>query len=136
METGKFKMGTVTIKKAESRFNGRIGEVFHRFDDGRVNARFPLKEGFVNVTLEAHEFVENEEYLKNLGVMIAEAISKAKLTKDQKKALSDYERALSQEDRYLGSVFVTPAGQKDVEKKTADAYNKCKALGMTHEHGL
>ena len=61
---------------------------------------------------------------------------RARLTKEQKKALEEYNFALSQEDRYLGSVFVTPAGQKRVEATTAAAYARCKALGMTHEHGL
>lgn len=59
-----------------------------------------------------------------------------RLTKQQKQALAAYNYALSQEDRYLGSVFVTPAGQRAVEDKTAVAYAACKTLGMTHEHGL
>lgn len=57
-------------------------------------------------------------------------------TKEQVAALKKYEYALRQEDRYLGSVFVTPAGQRDIEAKTAAAYAECKRLGMTHEHGL
>lgn len=61
---------------------------------------------------------------------------KTKLTTAQRKALKAYEHAVSQEDRYLGSVFVTPSGQRDVETKTQVAYEACKALGMTHEHGL
>jgi len=59
-----------------------------------------------------------------------------RLTKDQRAALAAYEFALRQEDRYLGSVFVTPTGQRQVEAKTAEAYARCKALGMTYEHGL
>lgn len=61
---------------------------------------------------------------------------KQKLTKEQKEALAAYNEALRQEDRYLGSVFVTPAGQRAVEAKTEKAYQACKALGMTWEHGL
>lgn len=61
---------------------------------------------------------------------------KKRLTNDQKAALAAYEFALRQEDRYLGSVFVTPMGQRDYEAKTAAAHARCKALGMTHEHGL
>ena len=57
-------------------------------------------------------------------------------TPAQNKALKAYNNALRQEDRYLGSVFVTPQGQRDIEAKTAAAYQACKALGMTHEHGL
>jgi hypothetical protein len=61
---------------------------------------------------------------------------KIKLTKAQKQALQAYEYALRQEDRYLGSVFVTPFGQREIEAKTQAAYQVCKSLGMTHEHGL
>jgi hypothetical protein len=59
-----------------------------------------------------------------------------KLTKEQKKALTAYNYALQQEDRYMGSVFVTAHGQRLQEAKTKVAYDACKALGMTHEHGL
>lgn len=61
---------------------------------------------------------------------------KKRLTKEQKAALEAYNFALRQEDRYLGSVFVTPAGQRDYEARTAAAYARCKTLGMTYEHGL
>ena len=63
-------------------------------------------------------------------------MTKVKLTPAQKKALATYEFALKQEDRYMGSVFVTPTGQRAQEAKTKIAYDACKALGMTHEHGL
>ena len=63
-------------------------------------------------------------------------MSKSRLTKDQKQALAAYNEALRQEDRYLGSVFVTPAGQRDIEARTQAAYQRCLALGMTYEHGL
>jgi hypothetical protein len=59
-----------------------------------------------------------------------------RLTKYQKTALDAYNFAVAQEDRYLASVFVTPKGQRDHEEKTTAAYEHCKALGMTHEHGL
>jgi hypothetical protein len=62
--------------------------------------------------------------------------AKVKLTKDQRKALEAYEYALKQEDRYLGSVFVTTIGQRNQEEKTRQAYEACKRLGMTYEHGL
>lgn len=61
---------------------------------------------------------------------------KKKLSPAQKSALKAYNFALAQEDRYLGSVFVTPAGQRKVEAETQTKYAACKALGMTHEHGL
>ena len=57
-------------------------------------------------------------------------------TSEQKKAFEAYEFALRQEDRYLGSVFLTPQGQRQVEERTRQAYEACKRLGMTHEHGL
>jgi hypothetical protein len=63
-------------------------------------------------------------------------MKKPKLTKDQKSALAAYEYAERQEDRYMGSVFVTAHGQREYEAKTKAAYERCKALGMTYEHGL
>ena len=64
------------------------------------------------------------------------ATGKPRLTKDQKAALEAYNRANREEDRYLGSVFVTPVGQRRVEAATKAAYDRCKALGMGAEHGL
>ena len=61
---------------------------------------------------------------------------KTRLTRPQREALKRYQFALSQEDRYLGSVFVNAHGQRQVEDKTRQAYEYCRALGMTHEHGL
>jgi hypothetical protein len=61
---------------------------------------------------------------------------KIKLTPAQKKALAAYNFALREEDRYLGSVFANAVGQRRVEEKTRLAYEACKRLGMTHEHGL
>jgi hypothetical protein len=63
-------------------------------------------------------------------------MSKIKLTREQKKALEDYNFRLREEDRYFGSVFVNDAGTRAIEEKTRAAYERCKALGMTHEHGL
>jgi len=63
-------------------------------------------------------------------------MKRTRLNKEQKSALAAYEFAERQEDRYLGSVFVTPSGQRDYEAKTRAAYERCKALGMTYEHGL
>jgi len=61
---------------------------------------------------------------------------KKRLTKDQKKALEAYNYALRQEDRYFGSVFVTPFGERDILAKTKIAYERCLKLDMTYEHGL
>lgn len=61
---------------------------------------------------------------------------KVRLTREQKKALENYNFMLREEDRYLGSVFVTPAGQARVEAQTKKAYQACVSLGMTYEHGL
>jgi len=57
-------------------------------------------------------------------------------TQTAREALQAYKFALAQEDRYLGSVFVTPAGQREKEAKTQDAYMACKALGMGPKEGL
>jgi len=62
--------------------------------------------------------------------------TKPKLTKAQRSALKAYQYAERQEDRYMGSVFVNAHGQRLVEARTRAAYEACKALGMTHEHGL
>jgi len=63
-------------------------------------------------------------------------MKKVRLTKEQKQAREAYEFAERQEDRYMGSVFVTASGQRDYEAKTRAAYERCKALGMGVEHGL
>lgn len=63
-------------------------------------------------------------------------VSKLRLTAKQKQALASYNEALRQEDRYLGSVFVTPEGHRNIEAHTQTAYQRCLALGMTSEHGL
>lgn len=63
----------------------------------------------------------------------------AKLTRKtpaQKKAFDAYKRAERDEDRYLGSVFVTPVGARSYRGKTQAAYEECKRLGMGVEHGL
>lgn len=57
-------------------------------------------------------------------------------TPAQKKAFDRYKLAERMEDNYLGSVFVTPSGQRRVEADTRAAYEECKRLGMTYEHGL
>lgn len=59
-----------------------------------------------------------------------------RLTPAQKKALDAYNFAVKQEDRYLGSVFVTPAGQRAAEERTRAAYLAAKALGLDHTNGL
>jgi hypothetical protein len=61
---------------------------------------------------------------------------KIKLTPVQKKALAAYEFHLREEDRYFGSVFVNPIGERAILAKTKIAYDECVRLGMTHEHGL
>jgi hypothetical protein len=43
-------------------------------------------------------------------------------TPQQVKAAHAYQFACQQEERYLGSVFVTVQGQRDAEAKTAAAY--------------
>lgn len=54
------------------------------------------------------------------------------LTKAQIAAVEAYNFALREEDRYLGSVFVTPIGQRKQEAKTHQAYEKAKRLGVSH----
>ena len=59
-----------------------------------------------------------------------------RLTKEQTKALATYNECLRQEDRYFGSVFVNASRAAAIETKTKLAYERCKSLGMTYEHGL
>ena len=66
----------------------------------------------------------------------AELKQKPRMNPAQKKALAAYRFAEKQEDRYLGSVFVNSIGQRDHEQRVAAAYQECKRLGMSHEHGL
>ena len=63
-------------------------------------------------------------------------VKQVRKTPAQKKAFDAYKFAVAQEDRYLGSVFVTPIGQRQHEEKVRAAYEACKALGMGVEHGL
>lgn len=79
----------------------------------------------------------NEQW-KKLAAELKEPVfkPKVKLTAAQKKALAAYNFRLKEEDRYLGSVFVNPVGQRAIEAKTKAAYEACKALGMGPEHGL
>jgi hypothetical protein len=57
-------------------------------------------------------------------------------TPAQKKAYDHYVFCERQEDRYMGSVFVTPQGERDHRAKTKAAYDECVRLGMGVEHGL
>lgn len=59
-----------------------------------------------------------------------------RMTKEQRKAMAAFRFAVQQEDRYLGSVFVTPSGQKRYEAETQARYQECKRLGLGMEHGL
>jgi hypothetical protein len=56
-------------------------------------------------------------------------MTKKTWNKEQRAAIAAYEAALRNEDRYLGSVFVTPQGQRDVEAKTRAAYDAAVRLG-------
>ena len=61
---------------------------------------------------------------------------KVRLTKDQKRALNKYNECLRQEDRLGMSVFANAFTMQKQEEKTQIAYQECKRLGMTHEHGM
>jgi hypothetical protein len=52
-------------------------------------------------------------------------------TKDQIKYENKLRRALSEEERYMGSVFVTHLGQRDHEEKVRQAYADYKRVGGT-----
>jgi hypothetical protein len=59
-------------------------------------------------------------------------MQKQRLTKEQKAAVARYERCLREEDRYLGSVFANPIGQKRVEENTRQAFEAAKRLGVSY----
>jgi hypothetical protein len=59
-------------------------------------------------------------------------MQKQKLTKEQKAAVSRYEQCLREEDRYFGSVFANPTGQKRVEENTRQAFEAAKRLGVSY----
>lgn len=61
---------------------------------------------------------------------------KKRLTKQQKEALKKYNFCLREEDRLGGSVFANSFNVAKQEAKTKEAYEACKRLGMTYEHGL
>lgn len=63
-------------------------------------------------------------------------MAKLRLTKAQRDALKKYEHQEKQYDRYMGSVFVTTEGERAMQANVTKAYDACKALGMTYEHGL
>jgi hypothetical protein len=62
-------------------------------------------------------------------------LTKPRLTPAQKKAIDAYNFALSQEDRYLGSVFANQIGQKRYEQLTQEAYDNAKRV-LTPELAL
>lgn len=62
--------------------------------------------------------------------------TKPRLTTAQRKAMDAYKFAEREFDRYMGSVFANAAGQQKHEAKVTAAYQDCKRLGMTTEHGL
>lgn len=62
--------------------------------------------------------------------------TKIRLTREQKKALEQYNFALREEDRLGGSVFANAFNTRRQEERTKAAYEKCKRLGMDWQHGL
>ena len=56
--------------------------------------------------------------------------TRKRLTSQQKKAIDAYLFACAQEERYMGSVFVTPRGQRDHENKVSAAYAEVVRLGV------
>ncbi len=50
-----------------------------------------------------------------------------------KKAEHELRISISEEDRYMGSIFVTPMGQRDHEAKVTTAYANYRRLGGTKD---
>ena len=84
--------------------------------------------------------LDNIIRVRYTAIMMIEAnnerIQIMRLTKAQREALKAYRFVERQEDRYLGSVFVTPVGQREYEQRKQAAYEVCTRLGMSAEHGL
>jgi hypothetical protein len=59
-----------------------------------------------------------------------------RMSREQAEALKRYRFAVQQEDRYLGSVFVNPIGQRKHEDAVRAAHERCKRLGLGIDHGL
>jgi hypothetical protein len=57
--------------------------------------------------------------------------TRRRFTAAERKAIKDYQFASAQEERYLGSVFVTPIRQREYEARTRAAYEAVKRLGLT-----
>lgn len=57
---GNYDKGKVTIHKEGHRLHGQVAHVFHRFEDGRVNAQIPhrIASKSINLTLKPGEFKE------------------------------------------------------------------------------
>lgn len=64
------------------------------------------------------------------------ATTRIRLTPAQRKAFDAYKFAERQFDRYMGSVFANATGQRQHEARVTAAYEQCKSIGMTREHGL
>ena len=54
-------------------------------------------------------------------------------TKMEIKYEKELKMAISEEDRYMGSVFVTPIGQRRHEEKVAQAYANYRRVGGTKD---
>ena len=50
-------------------------------------------------------------------------------TKEQIKAEKELRFAISEQDRYMGSVFVTPMGQRKHEERVEKAYKEYRRVG-------
>jgi hypothetical protein len=74
-----FKMGTATITKSGHFMDGKQVNVFHKFDDGRINAQYRKNDSrgrmVYNITLKP------DEYKMNQGSLSEETISKSVLEK-------------------------------------------------------
>lgn len=87
-----------------------------------------VADGVITVRLEDDTVVEYKP----------DELKRHRLTKEQKKALNDYLFRVREEDRYFGSVFVSPlpSVQNAVKAKTKAAYDLCVRLGLSWVDGL
>ena len=59
-----------------------------------------------------------------------EPMKKVALTSDQKSIIEEYERALREEDRYLGSVFANSVGERRLDAKRKEIYETAIRRGV------
>jgi len=116
--------------------------VLEKADENGLDAENPLPGSICVDEISTNRYAEldtTEFLMAKHANQIFQVVGKTaaiRKTPAQKQALDAYNRAVANQDRYMGSVFVTPQGSKEHDLAVEKAYQACIALGMTYEHGL